>query len=83
MLFLSVGFFIRSIDSAHAAPNAKNYFQAQGNKIGKYMISMDCDAKGNPNLVVWDTETGKSQFWFYNQKGVFEKYVQQLPVDPM
>lgn len=54
---------------------------------GKYQMSLQSvyDIKNDDLLyyvMVWDTETGKSKF-YYNSKGSFSKFGGQLPSSPL
>jgi hypothetical protein len=64
ILFLSGGFFIRSINSANAAPPSPKEFIEEGTtKIGKYQMALGNNDAGNIRVLVWDTETGKAQLF--------------------
>jgi hypothetical protein len=62
ILFLTGGFFIRSINSANATPpSPKEFIEAGTSKIGKYMMEMyTAGSEGRRYGLIWDTETGKS-----------------------
>jgi hypothetical protein len=63
MTLLATGFFIRSIDGAHAAPGPERFLQQGTNKIGKYMMSLSVTSDGYRSVLVWDTESGKSKMY--------------------
>lgn len=62
-MLLGPGFFVRSIQSVNAAPSPKEFIEEGLNKIGKYQMSLGSDDKGNMRMLIWDTETGKSQLF--------------------
>jgi hypothetical protein len=69
ILFVTGGFFLRSITTAHAAPQ----FMAEGTtKIGKYQMALGQNTEGNIRILIWDTETGKSQL--FSEKIVDNKW---------
>jgi hypothetical protein len=63
ILFLSAGFFIRSISTANAAPSPKEFIEGATNQIGKYQMALGNNSEGNIRILVWDTETGSAQLF--------------------
>ena len=69
-IIFAAGFFIRSIAPAHAAPTPEEFLEEGTNKIGKYQMSLGIANDPDQiyyNILVWDTETGKSQFYGYSR----------------
>lgn len=74
ILFVSAGFFVRSINLANAAPSPKQFIEEGTNKIGKYMMSHSISSGGHGGsnsdddiggIIVWDTETGESTYYTF------------------
>ncbi len=86
ILFLTGGFFIRSITNANAAPSPQNFIEGETNKIGKY--HMNVSSGNTERLIVWDTETGESTYYEYTGSvyGKAAKWIKgeaQLPLHPI
>ena len=78
ILFLSAGFFVRSISTANAAPPSPATFIEEGtSKIGKYQISMVVENNVMSAIII-DTETGKT-FLYSNKYSSWQKTSNQLP----
>jgi hypothetical protein len=78
ILFLSAGFFIRSISTANAAPPSPKEFIEEGkSKIGKYQISM-VNSGNSQTAIIIDTETGKT-FIYDNSLSEWIKHRNQIP----
>lgn len=56
------GFLVRSFGTAEAAPSKERYATPNLHKVGKYMVMKVFDK----DLLVWDTETGKSTYYIYS-----------------
>lgn len=86
ILFLTGGFFIRSINTANAAPSPERFIEEGTGKIGKYQ--MDVSSGTHERLIVWDTETGESTYYEYtgSMYGKAAKWIKgeaQLPMNPL
>lgn len=69
-IIFAAGFFIRSISPAQAAPTPQEFLEEGTNKIGKYQMALGVANDPDQiyyNILVWDTETGKSQFYGFNR----------------
>lgn len=64
ILFLSGGFFLRSITTANAAPPSPAEFVDGVSKIGKYQLALN-SANGDQNAMIIDTETGQTYLYVY------------------
>ena len=82
MILLASGFFIRSIDVAHADPTPEKFFQQGTNKIGKYSMAFTMNAQNWKAVIVMDTETGKSKIYNEGSSG-FILNSHQLPENPV
>jgi hypothetical protein len=70
MLF-AAGFFIRSVSTANAAPPKPGAFLKTGmDQMGPYQMAMVINPAGGAylNLVVWNTQTGKSTIYYGQPK---------------
>lgn len=86
MVICSLALLALSSQSSIAAPSPKEFIEAGTNKIGKYEMSLSTTTDANGlyfNIIVWDTETGKSKF--YKRTGA-EEWAEskfQLPAQPV
>ena len=86
IVLFSLGFLIRSINPAQAAPNPEKFIQQGTDKIGKYMMTIGFNTNGSAiECIVWDTETAKSSYYLYNSTKNWYKLEAkfQLPEKPM
>jgi hypothetical protein len=84
-VIFSIGFLIRSVAPAHAAPAPEEFIQENTNKIGKYMMTLSPETSTTYEIVfIWDTETGASAKYIKNNTaGTYQKSTIQLPEKPM
>lgn len=68
LVLFGSGFFLRSLSNANAAPSPQNFIEGNANQIGKYMMQVYITAAGTRCAIVWDTETGKSKNYYYNDR---------------
>ena len=80
IIMLSLTFLLRSINHADAAPPVEKFLSEGTNTIGKYQMNMVITSTGNANVLVWDTETGKSTYYYYSSGW---KKAEGLPDSPM
>jgi hypothetical protein len=86
MVICSIAFLALTTQPSTAAPAPQEFIDAGTNKIGKYLMSLSTTTDANGlyfNVIVWDSETGKSTF--YKRTGAEEwapsKF--QLPAQPV
>lgn len=83
VVLFALGFLIRSVQPAQAAPTPEMFVEGGTNKIGKYMMLMSPEtANYYESVLIWDTETGSSIRYSRKASG-YEKATQQLPAAPM
>ena len=94
-MLLSVGFLVRSVETANATNLSSEKIDQSVNPTGKYMMDYvvcpaykDVNGVGyNPlfSLMVWDTQTGKSvSYSFVDGKGwVKDDAISQLTPNPL
>lgn len=86
-IIFAAGFFLRSIAPAQAAPTPDQFIQEGTNKIGKYQMALGIANDPDQiyyNILVWDTETGKSQFYGYSRANqVWNAWNINLPEQPI
>jgi hypothetical protein len=82
MLF-SAGFFVRSINTANAAPPMPQQFIEEGkNTIGKYQMSMAAVPDGGSKVVIINTETAETVYYAKDNGVDWVKVRFQIPTDP-
>ncbi len=82
-VLFSLGFLIRSVAPANAAPTPAEFIEQGTNKIGKYMMLQSPETTNYyESILVWDTETGTSTRYMRKTDG-YVKASQQLPTSPM
>lgn len=84
-VLFSIGFLIRSVAPANAAPSPEEFIQQGTNQIGRYMMSISPETPSTYELVfIWDTETGASAKYIKNNTTkVYDKSAIQLPQKPL
>lgn len=83
VVLFAIGFLIRSIQPAQAAPTPEQFVEGSTNKIGKYMMTLSPEDSERYEIVfIWDTETGASSKYIKKPTG-YEKSAVQLPEKPM
>lgn len=79
MILLAAGFFIRSFNTANAAPKPERFLTEGTSKIGKYSISVVPSGSAIIAIVL-NTETGVSETYSYTSYSKpWDKLPQQLP----
>lgn len=68
LMLFGIGFILRSIPVANAAPAPEAFVEEGTNKIGKYMFQIYLNSEGGRRAIVWDTETGRSQAYYFNNR---------------
>ncbi|MCK6638757.1 MAG: hypothetical protein L6Q81_01635 [Bacteroidia bacterium] len=86
MVICSLALLALTTQPSTAAPTPQEFIDAGTSKIGKYQMSLSTTTDANGlyfNVIVWDSETGKSKF--YKRTGAEEwgesKF--QLPTQPV
>lgn len=98
IVIFAVGFLIRSVVPAKAeVQKSRIIFPEEPNSVGKYMMTyqMQEHYKDGPSdagnlyhvvwrqVLVWDTETGKSKMYYKDNNGHFQASTHQLPSQPL
>ncbi|MBL7918747.1 MAG: hypothetical protein JNJ40_00445 [Bacteroidia bacterium] len=82
LVLFGTAFFIYSINHANAASaNSRNFIMNEVGKTGKYQVSIGLGRDGYMYAVVINTESGKSESYYYNTEasGNWVKMTAQLP----
>jgi len=80
IVLCATAFLIKSIAPAQAEPTPANFINDGTNKIGTYMMNMIQSQTGNISIIVWNTETGKSVYYYYSDGW---KKAEGLPENPL
>jgi len=89
IMLLSGSLFIRSIQTASAAPapQPKEFIEEGTNKIGTYMMQysevVNASDQSEYHILVWDTQTGKSEDYAWSFSSSTWKPTGGLPENPL
>jgi hypothetical protein len=90
VILFAAGFFVRSFNSAQAEPRPEKFLAEGTNSIGRYMMHFQevqgLTSNDSPeyNVLVWDTETGKSKWYYYSYtEKTFKVSTAGLPASPL
>ncbi len=83
MMLMAIGFFVRSFHNVQAAQQTPENVQRTGvSMVGKYQVFLAFDPNGFKNVIIMNTETGKSVYYL-DIKSKWQLYNNQLPDKPM
>lgn len=83
LMLFGIGFVIRSVAPANAAPTPDQFVDEGTGKNGKYMMQVFTFTNSEVRrAMIWDTETGKS-IMYYESGNSWTTDNPQLPSNPM